>query len=88
MNAAILRTAHAIMSRPRLANVETRIAITQRLYVLAEGLGSGQSCAALAGALRDCEAVATRNGDARLAAILRDARGEASAWAAYEGIAA
>lgn len=84
MRASIEATAHAIQMDRRLAT-RTRVAVVGRLFVLAEALAFADRppLVMLAEALRDCEAAAEKNGDARLALILRDARGEASAHAAY-----
>jgi hypothetical protein len=84
MRAAIEATAHAVQMSRRL-NVRTRVAVVGRLFVLAEALAFADRppLVMLAEALRDCEAAADKNGDTRLALILRDARGEASAHAAY-----
>jgi hypothetical protein len=90
MRAAIRNTGACILAS-RAACEPTRMAVSARFAALAElaGHDGRPPLVALAETLRQCESIATANGDSRLALILRDARGEASAHAAYQlGVAA
>jgi len=85
MNRPDLHTlAAAIMHAP--ASVHTRVAVVRRLYLLGEVIGTDgrEPVAAFAWTLRQCEAIAARNGDSAFSATLKTARTEAAALAFSE----